>query len=116
MNINPDVVPSDLESAVQLIVDGLEDGDRDFVVANDSVAAHHTLGQAIRNGWSLWDHTKPLATWFRRNLGLGHADDMSGVILERAWCRIRGTEHDLEAQVHRFKLHWERMGLDPLRP
>lgn len=113
MKVDIDVVPSTMEQAVGLLLEGLAPEDRTFIAENNSSVLHGTVGRAMRNSWSLWDPTMPLATWFRRNLGLGHADDMSAILLEALWCRVLGREHALQEQVEEFKLHWELQGQDP---
>jgi hypothetical protein len=45
---------------------------------------HDGLGRWIRNKWGLWQNSR-LAGEFK-NMGITHADDMSGIIL-RAWHR-----------------------------
>jgi hypothetical protein len=114
--LNMDVVPKTLDEAVGLLFEAVQPVDRDAMMRSPSCAVHHTLGQWLRNNWSLWDQTMPLPRWFIENLGLGHADDMSGVILESLWCKVRGQPYDLALHVAQLRAHWLHMGKDPRNP
>jgi len=114
--LNMDVVPKTLPEAVQLLYDAVTEPDRAAMVRAPSCAVHHTLGQWLRNNWSLWDQTTPLPRWFMDNLGLGHADDMSGIILEALWCRVRGEPYNMTMHVEQIKNYWRGLGKDPRNP
>jgi hypothetical protein len=51
------------------------------------VAAHHGLGQTLRNEWGLW-HGSELAQDLKKNHGVDHPDDMSHFILDH-YSRVR---------------------------
>lgn len=74
---------------------------------------HFFGGMAIRNGLGLWQDT-PLARHFKTRFGLGHADDMSGLIMDGAWAKLGGEAFDLEKEVAYYKTYWQRAGIDPL--
>ena len=42
-------------------------------------------------------------------LGLEHADDMSGLILESFHRKLSHKPLDLEGQVHHYRAHWEKL-------
>jgi hypothetical protein len=83
-------------------------------VRDDTIDLHFTVGMGIRNEWGLWDQTAPLNRWFRENLKLGHADDMSGIILTSLGRRLRGEPLNLEEQVKIYQKHWHQQGINPL--
>lgn len=114
MSIDQDRVPTNLDEAVEIIIKGMGTEDIQFVKDRDnSVSVHHTMGRYLRNSWSLWDKDTHLVQWFIKEHGLCHADDLSGLILDALWCKIRGEKHDIEAQVDRYKEHWLRAGINP---
>lgn len=108
-------IPATLEAAVDTIVSSIDEDTRAFILnpANNAGAAHMGGGMAMRNQWGLW-HDSVLAQHFKTRFGLGHADDMSAIILEAAFAKVREQPHDVDAQVERYKSHWRRMGVDPL--
>lgn len=114
--LNMDVVPKTMDEAHTLLVAALQPEDRTAILRSRSVAVHHTLGTWLRNNWSLWEHTMPLPTWFRENLQIGHPDDMTGIILERLWCHVRGEPYDLQMHVAHLRAHWIALGKDPCKP
>lgn len=66
--MNPDIVPSTVEAAVDQLADP---------------GGHHDVGLSIRNNWSLWDIDTPLKRDAVQRFGIAHADDISDLI--RAW-------------------------------
>ena len=67
--------------------------------------AHHGLGTWIRNNLKLW-HNGPPVKYFN-DLGIYHADDMSGIILTSLWRKYHNVDVDLEGQVKRYRDYWE---------
>lgn len=68
---------------------------------------HHGLGMWIRNNWGLWGHSKLRDTLVA--LGLMHPDDMSALILNGYYCRLRGAEYDIEKHIVTHKHYWKIM-------
>lgn len=66
---------------------------------------HHGLGQSIRNDWGLWSGS-PLQTVFF-DLGIHHADDMSGIIIKGLICDLRGTDFSIEERVQYYRKWWK---------
>lgn len=75
---------------------------------------HHGYGTALRNEWGLWVEGTPLRSHMKERFGLGHADDLSGLILGKALADYRGESFDIEAEVLHYKKHWQRYNVDPL--
>lgn len=77
-------------------------------------ACHHAgIGRWMRNNWGLWKGGGKLYDWFIEQ-GLGHADDMSGVILTTFYRRYNGRPERLEEQILDYKEFWLDQGIDPL--
>ena len=111
----PAGVPTTLEEAVEVVVAALEDADRDQILATSNEAAVHLgFGMYLRNRWGLWTDESPLRKHFQERFGLGHADDISGIICTSVWASVYGVPFDPEPTVARFKEHWARYGVDPL--
>lgn len=70
---------------------------------------HHTTGMWIRNNWGLWKGSELRDFFF--NLGVFHADDMSGIIFAKVQAKIRGEEYDLEKEIKRYEDYWIKKGI-----
>jgi len=70
---------------------------------------HHTVGQWIRNNWGLWKQEGGLYEELAA-LGLHHADDMSGLILDSFWRHLHDKPLEIDAQVSHYKAYWARAG------
>jgi hypothetical protein len=66
-------------------------------------------GMGIRNYYGLWQKNG-LTKYFNEQLGVWHADDMSGILLEALWHRVHGTIYDPFPTVERYKTHWAKSG------
>lgn len=107
MKSDQDKVPSSIEQAVDMIVDTLDDEDRETIKnMNSSSSVHHFVGRFLRNSWSLWKNDTPLKRDAVATYGIAHADDISGLILEWVWCRVRGVEFDPHAHAATYHKHW----------
>ena len=111
--------PATLDEAVDVLYDGLgeerallrlQPGQSDGL---QRAWMHHGPMMQVRNTWGLW-HESVLAQHFKETYGLGHADDMSGLIQGSLLARIDGVEFDVAAEVERYKAHWRALGVDPL--
>jgi hypothetical protein len=67
---------------------------------------HHGLGRMLRNNFNLWNESD-LKTHFK-DMGLWHADDMSGVIMTSFHRHLNGKDLNVEAQVKYYKDYWEK--------
>ena len=113
MHINQDQVPGSLREAIDLLIEGLDDADRDFIHGNPTFGAFG-FGMAIRNSWGLWEPESHLVQWFKTNYKIAHADDISGIILKSFWAEVRGESFDAQAEADRYREHWITQGIDPL--
>lgn len=75
---------------------------------------HDSVGLALRTYWYLTEKTSPLSRHYQRRFGLGHADDMSRLILRHFVSELRNLPFDLEAEVECLRRHWQNQGVDPL--
>jgi hypothetical protein len=114
MNLNLDKVPSNLDDALEMLEKGLDDEDRKFILEHDAAETHFSFGMWLRNNWSLWEKDTVLSQWFRDELKIGHADDMSGIILGSLWAKIRGEKFDIQDEIERYHKHWREHGIDPV--
>ena len=94
MKINKDIVPSTVEKAVDLIVDALAEEDINYIKQHSSESIHLTIGQYIRNSWSLWYQDTPLKRDAVHTYKIAHADDISGLIFEWVWHKVLEKEFD----------------------
>lgn len=103
-----DGIPSNLLGAVNDLKSKLSEADLDFICELENLCdVHHSLGRQIRNQWKLWQNNNVLVEWFKTNLQIGHADDISAIILEALQSDLRGKVYCPRATVKRFHGHWE---------
>jgi hypothetical protein len=75
---------------------------------------HHGFGTHIRNTYDLWAKTSPINQWFQKHLGLSHGDDLSGIVLQMVWAKVRNAYFDPFAAAEKYRRHWIDMGMNPL--
>ena len=101
-------IPTTLEECFAALVKMTDDPeDLVYFRLEGATAHHHGLGRWIRNNWGLWKREGPLYSWLVA-LGLEHADDMSGLILESFHRKLTDKPLDIEGQVRHYQEHWEQ--------
>lgn len=116
MPINLKVVPKTVDEAINSIVDGLDPTELEYIKNNGQAYQHFTTGMAMRNEWGLWKETSPIKLDFQKRFNLfGHGDDISGIILDGVWAKVRGdnVERTLLKAAERFRFHWRKSKVDP---
>jgi hypothetical protein len=106
--------PKTLEEAVDHICSSLTGSEVKYLRSEGAISTHHGFGTMMRNYWGLWEHDSPLAIHFREEYGIGHADDMSGLILTAIDQRLNSQPQQLDAEVESYKDHWAQYNIDPL--
>ena len=109
--MNLDIVPSSLEQAVKVIIDDLKEDELDFIQNNSPVDVHFSFGAFLRNAWSLWDTETILVQHFLNKYNIGHADDISSLILDCVWRQVKGQKWEVEKHVDKCHKHWLKFGL-----
>jgi hypothetical protein len=72
----------------------------------DMCMLHHGTGMWLRNNWGLWQGSR-LANYFN-SIGITHADDMSGIILDSYWRTLHDEPLDIEGQVKFYQDFWAK--------
>lgn len=111
--INPDSVPSTVESAALHLAESLADDDREQLRAGQELD-HFDAGLSIRNSWSIWEPDSPLKRDAVAKYGIAHADDVSGLIRAWAVAIVRGEPFDPVVLCDQYRDHWAKFGMDPL--
>ncbi len=111
--------PETLEEAIDFIYDSLTSEEKKNFKDNGGLSKlHASLGLNLRNAWNLWgsqpDKPTTLKDHFREVYSLGHADDMSGMILGGVDDKLNQKETDPVRRAAGFKAHWTKMGIDPI--
>lgn len=107
MNLNPDNVPSNLEEAISLLKNALDEKEKNVIKKLSVTKLHMSVGQFIRNEWSLWDKENVLTQWFKKNYGVDHADDVSAIIVECTVADLLGRPRQDKELAKDFIEHWE---------
>jgi len=68
---------------------------------------HFGLGMWLRNNWGLWQGSR-LSKYFN-DLGIYHADDMSGIILTSYQRHLKNEKIELDEQISISKNYWKEM-------
>ena len=108
MLIDQDRVPATVVEAIKMFWDALEEPEKQSLKDVDEdqlVVFHHTLGEDIRNAWTLTDKNSILVNQFKE-LGVSHADDISGIILTSVYRKLHKKPLNLKGQVAKFKKYW----------
>ena len=106
-------IPETFEEAVQRLASDLTEEELMVISKPNFVAlSHHGVGMSIRNQWihqggALRDH-------FVCEYGLGHPDDMSGMLMEALHRRIVGLAFDPDAEARSYQEFWLKQGVDPI--
>jgi hypothetical protein len=102
------ITPAIIVETIDQIVAGLpEEGRKEIAAmsgADDMVKYHHGWGTGLRNSLGLWGDSE-LANAFKE-IGVWHADDMSGILMDSVWRRVNKKELNIEAQVQYYKAYW----------
>ncbi len=83
----PSEYPKTVADAVEWLESMLPEGDKEKLASmavDDLVRLHFGLGTYIRNSLQVW-RNKPLMA----DAGVNHEDDVSAVIIEALWRRLR---------------------------
>ena len=108
MNLNLDKVPTNLEEAVSLLKDALNEEERDIISEMTVSKLHFTVGRFIRNEWSLWATENVLTKWFKKNYSVEHADDVSSIIIECLIADLNGRPRQDREIAKEFIEHWNK--------
>ncbi len=116
MSVIQRVQPGTLYHAVTLLEQGLSAEDRAAIASGVPLEgmAEWMFGMDIRNLWGLWEQNAPLVEWFVKAYGLGHADDISMIVRDSLFARVRRENYDVLETVERCKTYWSKNGFDPL--
>jgi hypothetical protein len=111
---------STLEEAISTLIAEM---DKDILVqwkvgSHDDmvIPSHHGLGRWIRNEFGLWKGGE-LRKYFYE-MGIKHADDMSGIILTSMWRKLHEQDIKLEEQIKHYRDFWYEQNINPdtMRP
>ena len=103
--------PSNLEEAFEILKKDLSAKDQIEILnmqKDELCRLHSNLGRWIRNNWELW-HAGSMTKFFNE-LGIHHADDMSGIIIESFWHHLRNEPLNLDNQILYYKEFWATQG------
>ena len=99
----------DLDSCIEWILNNSVDSqvkEWSDLSEDDALSqAHHGFGTFLRNTLGLW-HDGPPVKYFN-NLGIYHADDMSGIILTSLHRKLNDKDFELDKQVKHYIDYWE---------
>jgi len=106
--------PKTLEEAMDAVIMALDstlEHDRKYLMeagsSHDFAAIlHHSFGRFMRNRWQLWDNESALYKDINGRFGLTHGDDLSGIILQCTWDKIKGNRHQPQVYADSYKSYW----------
>lgn len=91
--------PGTVDEAAGVVLASLSDADKDQIAGmaeSDLIGLHVGLGMWIRNNLGLWQGNQALMQSIRQHTPDIHPDDVSMVIIEAVWKRLR----ELAPKVH----------------
>lgn len=107
MNLNQDIVPVNLEEAIKLLKEALNPIEIKIIKKMTPTRLHMSIGQYIRNEWSLWDKDNVLTKWFSQRYGVDHADDVSAIIIESMVADLNNIPRRDKELAKEFIEHWK---------
>lgn len=107
-------VPTSLDEAINTLYENLSPEAKSYIKFNGADGLHHGYGTSIRNDWRLWESSSPLHRYFNLEYELGHADDMSGMILNGLYHKVIGEPYDDYEDAKYYRDYWTKEGIDPL--
>lgn len=118
--MNNDDIPHTIDAAVNRVMEFdvlnplMNPEIKELMSSEDNfiVTLHHGLGRWIRNEWGLWGGG-PLQDEFK-SLGIGHADDMSSIIIQLVYRRYKKLDEDVNGLVKYYREYWIGQGVNPL--
>ena len=100
-------IPKNLNEAISSLLSDIDPKDLENLKKDGQPTGwHFSGGMAMRNNWGLWKGSE-LAKYFN-SLGIYHADDMSGIIMESLVRTVRGLPIDIEGQVKHYREFWDK--------
>lgn len=99
--------PKSLEEALVWLKSNLNENQLHDIKTQPPIGLHFGLGMHLRNEWGLW-HDSPLAQYFN-SIGIHHADDMSGIVLESLYRELNNTPINLDEQVKIYQDYWKKI-------
>jgi len=112
--IDPDSVPSTIKSAVESIEARLTEADRASILTSKASKYHFGIGMYIRNEWSLWSPDSPLKRDAVNTYRIAHPDDISGLILEWLFSKVKGEDFDPIKHCEVYHNHWLKYEISSL--
>lgn len=113
MKFNEDKAPATVDEAIETIVAGLTAEERGVIANSTPASFHFSFGRFIRNSWGMWEDS-PLRRDFIKRTGLfSHGDDISCLILEMVFAKVRDEDFNEVQWVDKIKAHWRKYNLDP---
>jgi hypothetical protein len=103
-------VPSNLDEAVSIIKDHLDEEDLNYIKSeSNSSSVHFSFGMHIRNEWFLWNKKSKLVKWFKKEYGIDHADDISGLIIATVWRDVKKQPRNCKELAESYVYYWKKM-------
>ena len=109
-------IPETLHGAIHQLFNTLSKEEVAWMRANDPGVLHHGFGTNLRNTWKLWEEGNLIVLDMKKRFKLfGHADDVSGLILEGVKALVMDVPLDaaLEKKAESYRKHWKRAKIDP---
>lgn len=111
--LNPDIVPSTIKQAVDILFDMLEPDDIKYINGREDPHAisHFSLGRFLRNNWGMWETESPLKNDAIQTYKIAHADDISGLILSWVFALAKGEQFDYNEHCKVYHKHWAKFDM-----
>ena len=105
--------PETLWELIDKVYEGLDKPSRRYL--KEGYPVHYRFGINIRYDYHLWDRKSPVVQWCIANLGLDHADDISGLVISGLRLKAKEELLNLDDEIARYKAHWKQFGVDPAK-
>ena len=111
----PQKDPLTIEQAAQVLFQSFSKSDEEYIRREKEVPYHFASGMSVRNEWKLWEKDSPLKLDAIKRYGLAHADDISGLIFEWAFAKVRDQPFDPLKHAEQYHKHWKKLGTTSIK-
>lgn len=106
MEVNLDIVPATLETAITLVCKGLSPEDTRKIRAGEFTTLIEKLGEQLVGEWTLFDETTPMRNFCRVKFELNYPLDVTKLILNGAISTVLNEPRIDDAIIRECHSYW----------
>jgi hypothetical protein len=116
LNLDVNDQPASIEAAIDIIIDQMDDSEKDHVRSEGWAGAHFGAGMYMRNNWNLWgaqdNNPKILFNHTMERFGTDWSkcpgDDIAGLIYDGVTAKLRDEPFDIQKKVDETRAFYSK--------